>query len=137
MMWDYWICLFTSTHCVARGLRPLTIAWRAWSASQPFRTCGPWPRSMARNAWSLSQESRRFLVAGLDVFRARGLLELARLVAAKVALVTLDRDPPRRRHHPAGPDFNPILMARPHRQGESQSPGGRDGAGFAHGQPSA
>jgi len=26
MMWDYWICLYTKTHCVARGLRPLTIA---------------------------------------------------------------------------------------------------------------
>ena len=26
MMWDYWICLYTETHCVARGLRPLTIA---------------------------------------------------------------------------------------------------------------
>jgi integrase/recombinase XerD len=24
--WDYWICLYTQTHCVARGLRPLTIA---------------------------------------------------------------------------------------------------------------
>lgn len=30
MTWDYWICLFTQTHCVARGLRPLTIgAYRA------------------------------------------------------------------------------------------------------------
>jgi site-specific recombinase XerD len=29
-MWDYWICLYTRTHCVARGLRPLTIgAYRA------------------------------------------------------------------------------------------------------------
>ena len=26
MMWDYWICLYTQTHCAARGLRPLTIA---------------------------------------------------------------------------------------------------------------
>ena len=26
MTWDYWICLYTETHCVARGLRPLTIA---------------------------------------------------------------------------------------------------------------
>ncbi|HEX2681933.1 MAG TPA: tyrosine-type recombinase/integrase [Candidatus Dormibacteraeota bacterium] len=26
MMWDYWITLYTRTHCVARGLRPLTIA---------------------------------------------------------------------------------------------------------------
>lgn len=26
MKWDYWICLYTQTHCVARGLRPLTIA---------------------------------------------------------------------------------------------------------------
>jgi len=26
MKWDYWICLYTSTHCVARGLRPTTIA---------------------------------------------------------------------------------------------------------------
>jgi site-specific recombinase XerD len=25
-MWDYWICLYTQTHCTARGLRPLTIA---------------------------------------------------------------------------------------------------------------
>lgn len=25
MKWDYWICLYTSTHCVARGLRPTTI----------------------------------------------------------------------------------------------------------------
>jgi len=28
--WDYWICLYTQTHAVARGLRPLTIgAYRA------------------------------------------------------------------------------------------------------------
>jgi integrase/recombinase XerD len=26
MKWDYWICLYTGTHCTARGLRPLTIA---------------------------------------------------------------------------------------------------------------
>jgi integrase/recombinase XerD len=26
MKWDYWICLYTSTHCVARGLRSSTIA---------------------------------------------------------------------------------------------------------------
>jgi integrase/recombinase XerD len=26
MKWDYWICLYTKGHCVARGLRPQTIA---------------------------------------------------------------------------------------------------------------
>jgi site-specific recombinase XerD len=26
MKWDYWICLFTGTHCIARGLRTTTIA---------------------------------------------------------------------------------------------------------------
>jgi len=26
MKWGYWICLFTETHCAARGLRPSTIA---------------------------------------------------------------------------------------------------------------
>jgi integrase/recombinase XerD len=26
MKWNYWICLYTRTHCVARGLRPQTIA---------------------------------------------------------------------------------------------------------------
>jgi site-specific recombinase XerD len=26
MKWDYWICLYTSTHCIARGLRTTTIA---------------------------------------------------------------------------------------------------------------
>lgn len=26
MMWEYWIALYTRTHCTARGLRPLTIA---------------------------------------------------------------------------------------------------------------
>jgi site-specific recombinase XerD len=26
MKWDYWICLFTETHCTARGLRTTTIA---------------------------------------------------------------------------------------------------------------
>ena len=25
MKWDYWICLYTRTHCTARGLRPSTI----------------------------------------------------------------------------------------------------------------
>src|SRR3974390_1939223 len=25
MKWDYWIALYINTHCVARGLRPLTI----------------------------------------------------------------------------------------------------------------
>lgn len=36
MMWDYWIALFTETHCVARGLRPRSIA--AYKATlQGFR----------------------------------------------------------------------------------------------------
>jgi integrase/recombinase XerD len=26
MKWDYWICLYTRTHCIARGLNPSTIA---------------------------------------------------------------------------------------------------------------
>ena len=26
MTWEYWICLYTQTHCVARGLRTSTIA---------------------------------------------------------------------------------------------------------------
>ena len=26
MKWEYWICLYTNTHCIARGLRTLTIA---------------------------------------------------------------------------------------------------------------
>jgi integrase/recombinase XerD len=26
MKWNYWVCLYTQVHCVARGLRPLTIA---------------------------------------------------------------------------------------------------------------
>ena len=37
MKWDYWIALYTRTHCTARGLRPLTIA--AYEASlRQFRT---------------------------------------------------------------------------------------------------
>jgi site-specific recombinase XerD len=37
MKWDYWISLYLHTHCVARGLRPLSIA--AYGASlQQFRT---------------------------------------------------------------------------------------------------
>ena len=36
MTWDYWICLYTQTHCVARGLRASTIA--AYRATlQQFR----------------------------------------------------------------------------------------------------
>jgi site-specific recombinase XerD len=36
MMWEYWIALYTRTHCMARGLRPLTIA--AYEAAlQQFR----------------------------------------------------------------------------------------------------
>ncbi len=36
MKWDYWMALYLKTHCVARGLRPLTIA--AYAASlQQFR----------------------------------------------------------------------------------------------------
>ena len=34
MMWDYWICLFTRTHCTARGLRALTIAAYATTRKQ-------------------------------------------------------------------------------------------------------
>jgi integrase/recombinase XerD len=34
MMWGYWIALYTRTHCVARGLRPLTIAAYEASLSQ-------------------------------------------------------------------------------------------------------
>ena len=38
MKWDYWMTLYLRTHCVARGLRPLSIAsyedalrqFRAW-----------------------------------------------------------------------------------------------------------
>jgi site-specific recombinase XerD len=26
MSWEYWICLYTQTHCAARGLRASTIA---------------------------------------------------------------------------------------------------------------
>lgn len=36
MMWDYWIMLYTRTHCVARGLRPATIEAYA-AALQQFR----------------------------------------------------------------------------------------------------
>ena len=37
MKWDYWMALYLKTHCVARGLRPLSIA--AYAASlQQFRT---------------------------------------------------------------------------------------------------
>ena len=37
MKWDYWISLYLHTHCVARGLRPLSIA--AYGASlHQFRT---------------------------------------------------------------------------------------------------
>ena len=42
------------------------------------------------------RKSPRFFVAGLDVFRAFDVFELARLVTAKVALVTLDCEPTRR-----------------------------------------
>lgn len=34
MKWQYWIKLYTGTHCVARGLRPLTIAAYAASLGQ-------------------------------------------------------------------------------------------------------
>jgi site-specific recombinase XerD len=34
MTWDYWITLYTRTHCVARGLRPLSIAAYATSLQQ-------------------------------------------------------------------------------------------------------
>jgi len=37
MTWSYWICLYTQTHSVARGLRPLTIAAYKASLTQ-FRT---------------------------------------------------------------------------------------------------
>ena len=78
--------------------------------------------SRARNAWLLSQRSRRFLLAGLDVFRACGVLELARLIAAKVSL--LDEMPRHHRHLPAA-DLKLIMMARPHRHSEGPSRRGR------------
>ena len=34
MKWDYWMALYLKTHCVARGLRPLTIAAYAASLEQ-------------------------------------------------------------------------------------------------------
>lgn len=41
MMWDYWIELYTRTHCVARGLRPRTLF--AYTATlQQFRTYVIW-----------------------------------------------------------------------------------------------
>jgi integrase/recombinase XerD len=47
-MWDYWITLFTGTHCVARGLRPKTIAaygdtLQAFRAYAKFRLKDPSP----------------------------------------------------------------------------------------------
>jgi integrase/recombinase XerD len=44
MKWDYWIALYVNTHCVARGLRPLTI--KAYEATlKAFRqyATGRWP----------------------------------------------------------------------------------------------
>lgn len=34
MIWDYWICLYTQTHCIARGLSPHTIAAYAATLAQ-------------------------------------------------------------------------------------------------------
>lgn len=48
MKWDYWMCLFTETHCAARGLRSATIrAYKAtlWQFREYIRVrgnqCGP------------------------------------------------------------------------------------------------
>src|ERR1700690_1660100 len=68
------------------------------------------------------QGSRSFRVAGLDVHSTRGALEFARLVAAKIALDTLDHERPGRGRQNANNDLNPILTARLHGQGERPSP---------------
>ncbi len=44
MKWDYWIALYVNTHCVARGLRPLTLkAYEATLKGFRFYAQARWP----------------------------------------------------------------------------------------------
>jgi len=95
MKWSYWIELYIRTHCVARGLRPLTIAayqdileqFRQWVRIQ-LRDCEP-HQITARDVLTYVQYLREVRDNG-DSAVNRTVVVLRRFYAAMVAMAQLD-----------------------------------------------
>lgn len=95
MKWSYWIELYISTHCVARGLRPLTIAayeatlnqFRDW-ARLSLPECEP-DEVTARDVLRYVQYLREVRGNG-DSAINRSVVVLRRFYAAMVAMAQLD-----------------------------------------------
>ena len=68
MKWDYWIALYINTHCMARGLRALTI--KAYEATlKGFRQYAQEQLAGARAG--PAERLRRAAVPGVSAQRAR------------------------------------------------------------------
>lgn len=95
MKWSYWIELYIRTHCVARGLRPLTIAayeatlnqFRDW-ARLKLPDCEP-DQVTARDVLTYVQYLREVRQNG-DSAINRSVVVLRRFYAAMVAMAHLD-----------------------------------------------
>lgn len=95
MKWSYWIELYLRTHCVARGLRPLTIAayestlkqFREWARIK-LHDCEP-DQVIARDVLSYVQYLREVRDNG-DSAINRSVVVLRRFYAAMVAMGQLD-----------------------------------------------
>ena len=95
MKWSYWIELYIRTHCVARGLRPLTIAayeatlnqFRDW-ARLKLPDCEP-DQIAARDVLSYVQYLREVRDNG-DSAINRSVVVLRQFYAAMVAMAQLD-----------------------------------------------
>ena len=95
MTWSYWISLYIRTHCVARGLRPLTLAayedtlkqFREW-VRITLSECPP-DRIAARDVLAYLQHLREVRGNG-DSAVNRALVVLRRFYAAMVAMGHLE-----------------------------------------------
>lgn len=95
MKWSYWIELYIRTHCVARGLRPLSIAayeptlnqFRDWVRSK-LHDCEP-DQVTARDVLNYVQYLREVRDNG-DSAINRSVVVLRRFYAAMVAMAQLD-----------------------------------------------
>ncbi len=111
MKWSYWISLYIRTHCVARGLRPLTLAayektlkqFHEWVEGK-FPTRGP-DQIAARDVLSYVQHLREVRLNG-DSAVNRTVVVLRRFYCAMVAMGYLE--------HAANPLANfPSIRAVP------------------------
>ena len=65
MKWSYWLALYLRTHCVARGLSPLSVAayeatlaqFRAWCEARGYLPQTVWPREELERVRALQRGS--------------------------------------------------------------------------------